>query len=78
MQATLVYLAAPAELRSRVLGVLTVCIGLGPIGFLHLGLLAELFGARAACIITGAEGLLVLALTRRLWRPILAEETRRR
>jgi len=39
-----------------VLGVLTVCIGLGPIGFLHLGLLAELLGARLACIVTGAEG----------------------
>jgi MFS family permease len=77
MQATLVYLAAPPEMRSRVLGVLTVCIGLGPIGFLHVGVLAELFGARLACIITGAEGLLVLALTWRLWRPILTEETRR-
>lgn len=71
MQATLVYLAAPPEMRSRVLGVLTVCIGLGPIGFLHLGLLAEEFGARIACIVTGLEGLLVLALTWRLWRPIL-------
>jgi MFS family permease len=77
MQATLVYMAAPPELRSRVLGVLTVCIGLGPLGFLHLGLLAELFGARMACIITGVEGLAVLALTWRLWRPILMEDTRR-
>lgn len=76
MQATLVYLAAPPEMRSRVLGVLTVCIGLGPLGFLHLGLLAELFGARMACIITGAEGLLILALTWRIWRPILREDPR--
>jgi MFS family permease len=75
MQATLVYLAAPPEMRARVLGVLTVCIGLGPIGFLHLGLLAELFGARAACIITGVEGLLVLAFTWRVWRPILRGPT---
>lgn len=76
MQATLVYLAAPAEMRSRVLGLLTVCIGLGPIGFLHVGVLAELFGARAACIITGVEGLIALALTWQRWRPILTEETR--
>ncbi len=76
MQATLVYLAAPPEMRSRVLGVLTVCIGLGPIGFLHLGILAELFGARLACIITGLEGLLVLALTWRVWRPVLVSEDR--
>lgn len=79
MQATLVYLAAPPELRSRVLGVLTLCIGLGPIGFLHLGLLAEHLGAQWACVVTGAEGLVALVLTHRLWRPILtpAEETRR-
>lgn len=76
MQATLVYLAAPPEMRSRVLGVLTVCIGLGPIGFLHLGLLAELFGARMACIITGIEGLLVLAATWRVWRPLLLGDHR--
>ncbi len=34
MQATLVYLASPPEMRSRMLGVLTVCIGIGPLGFL--------------------------------------------
>ncbi|HZU88427.1 MAG TPA: MFS transporter, partial [Stellaceae bacterium] len=38
MQATLVYLSAPAEMRSRIYGVLSVCIGVGPLGFLHLGL----------------------------------------
>jgi MFS family permease len=37
MQATLVYLAAPPEMRGRVFGVLSVCIGVGMIGFLHLG-----------------------------------------
>ena len=68
MQATLVYLAAPPELRSRVLGILSVCIGLGPIGFVHIGLLAEAIGARGACVVSAAEGLLALALTRRWWR----------
>ena len=29
MQATLVYLAAPPEMRSRIYGVLSVCIGVG-------------------------------------------------
>ena len=46
MQATLVYLASPPELRSRMLGILSVCIGLGPIGFVHIGLLAEAIGAQ--------------------------------
>ena len=68
MQATLVYLASPPELRSRVLGILSVCIGLGPIGFAHIGLLADTIGARGACVLSAAEGLLALALTRRWWR----------
>lgn len=70
MQATLVYLLAPVELRSRVLGLLSVCIGLGPIGFVHIGLLADVLGAQWACVISGAEGLLALALTRRFWRHV--------
>jgi predicted MFS family arabinose efflux permease len=70
MQATLVYLAAPADMRSRMMGVLSVCIGLGPIGFLLLGTMAELIGAQSATVATGLEGLLVLALTRRWWRGI--------
>ena len=45
MQGTLSYLNALPEYRSRVLGVLTLCIGTGPIGFLHVGWLAETFGA---------------------------------
>src|SRR5206468_1582419 len=54
MQATLVYLAAPPEMRSRIYGVLSVCIGVGMIGFIHLGLLAGLVGASWATVIIGA------------------------
>jgi predicted MFS family arabinose efflux permease len=68
MQATLVYRSVPAELRSRMLGVLSVCIGVGPIGFIHLGWLADLFGAQTATAVIGIEGLLVLLLSRPLWR----------
>jgi MFS family permease len=71
MQATQVYLAAPPEMRSRVLGVLSVCIGIGPIGFVHLGLLANAIGAPWATVTTGVEGLLALALGWRWWRAIL-------
>lgn len=66
-QATLVYLAAPGELRSRALGVLSFCIGLGLLGFLHVGLMAELLGARTATIVIGLEGLLALVLVSRRW-----------
>ena len=48
LQATIVYLAAPPEMRSRILGVLSVCIGTGPIGFV-LDRLARPPDRRAAC-----------------------------
>jgi MFS family permease len=70
MQATLVYLAAPPEMRSRIFGVLSVCIGIGMVGFLHLGWLAGTIGATWATVTIGAEGLLAMALTRRWWAAI--------
>ncbi len=70
MQATLVYLSAPPEMRSRILGVLSVCIGTGPVGFIALGMLADAIGAPWATATSGFAGLLALALTRRLWRVI--------
>ena len=71
MQATLIYLAAPAEMRSRLYGVLSVCIGVGPLGFLWLGLLAELIGAPAATALTGVLGLAALVMTRRWWERLV-------
>jgi len=70
MQTTLVYLAAPPEMRSRILGVLSVCIGTAPIGFLWVGLLANTFGADHATAITGVVGLLAMLVTWRWWRTI--------
>jgi hypothetical protein len=70
MQATLVYLTAPPEMRSRILGVLSMCIGTGPIGFVALGLLADAIGAQWATAASGSVGLLCLVLTRPLWRHI--------
>src|ERR1700712_5352731 len=70
MQATLVYLAAPPEMRSRILGVLTVCIGTGPIGFPWLGWLADRIGSHQATAVTGVLGLLALAATWRWWKEI--------
>lgn len=70
LQATTVYLAAPVEMRPRVMGVLSVCIGTGPIGFVWLGWLADRIGAPYATALTGAMGLLALAVTWPLWRRI--------
>ena len=67
MQATLVYRAAPVAMRARLLGVISVCIGTGPIGFLYLGWLAEAFTPRIATMALAAQGLLVMLATRRYW-----------
>jgi MFS family permease len=67
MQATIMFLAARPEMRSRVMGVLTVAIGAGPFGMLHLGWLADWIGAAAAMQVMALEGLIALALTALIW-----------
>ena len=62
MQSTLTYLGASPEYRSRVLGVLTLCIGSGPIGFFNVGWMANIWGAPTALFVMSLEGLLVLLL----------------
>jgi hypothetical protein len=64
MQSTLTYLGSPPEYRSRLMGVLTLCIGSGLIGFFNVGWMAESYGVSAALLISGLEGLFAFLL---LW-----------
>ena len=57
MQSALVLLNAPERLRRQMMGVLSVCIGMGPLGFAHLGLMAAWLGATTACLGSGARRL---------------------
>jgi DMSO/TMAO reductase YedYZ heme-binding membrane subunit len=70
MQATLIFRAAPPDMRSRMLGVLSLCIGLGPAGFFLLGGLAEWIGAAPATVLCSLAGVAALAFTRPIWRVI--------
>lgn len=63
MQGTIPFLAAPPEIRGRVMGVLSMAIGTGPIGILHVGLLAHWLGAPAAVMIIAVEGLVAIIAT---------------
>ena len=72
-QSTLAFHAARPEMRARILGLLSVSIGMGPVGFLQVGLLADAVGAQLAIIILSAEGALALLLTQRFWREIRME-----
>ena len=49
------------------MGVLTVCIGLGPIGFLHIGWLADWLGAAEAIMLVGAEGVVGFVVCYWIW-----------
>src|SRR5690242_8746797 len=64
MQTTLMLTEAPADMRSRLMGLVTVGIGTGPLGVLAAGALAAELGPRTAVLIMAATGLvstLVLA-----------------
>ena len=72
MQTTLIYGIAPPDMRGRLLGILSLSIGAGVIGFTNIGLMGELFGGANAVRIVAAEGLVALVLLGlrwpRLWR----------
>ena len=67
MQVALLLLETPARLRARILGLLTVCIGVGPVGVLHLGYMAERFGTVVGLVTVGLEGALLLLATAVIW-----------
>ena len=71
MQTTITYLNRPPDLRSRAFGVLALCIGLAPIGFVHLGYLANVTSSPTATLIIATEGLISLVLTWRWWRVLV-------
>jgi MFS family permease len=71
LQATLVYRSAPVEMRARLLGVLSVCIGTAPLGFIYLGFLGDILTPRIGTVALAAQGVLALLLTRRYWMAAL-------
>jgi MFS family permease len=74
MQSTITFLASPADMRSRVMGILTVTIGTSPIGMLHVGLLADWLGASTALMVMAIEGVIALSLVAVYW-PEMRRET---
>jgi predicted MFS family arabinose efflux permease len=67
MQTTIIFLAAPAPVRSRVMGIVTVAIGAGPIGMLYVGVLADWLGAANAVALLAIQGLIALGLAAWYW-----------
>ena len=70
MQATLVYRAAPMEMRGRYLGLISLCIGSGLIGFANIGITAEYLGTANAMWVMAAEGAVPFFATLFFWRAL--------
>ena len=67
MQSTITLLSAPPAIRGRIMGVVSVCIGTGVLGFLYIGLLADWLGAPLAVMLTAAQGLVAMVLVGLIW-----------
>lgn len=77
MQSTITMLAAPPEMRGRMVGLMSVCIGIGtPLGGLEIGIVASLFSTAWAISVNAAAGLLLL-LPALLLTPLATGRTRR-
>ncbi len=68
LQTGLVMMEAPVEARSRILGLTTTCIGMGPIGVVMIGALADGFGPRTAVAMMALAGLAALGVLLALMR----------
>ena len=74
MQSSIIMLWSPRDMRGRMLGLMSMCIGIGtPSGAAEIGALALVLGIPWAVSVNGLAALLlilpVLALTPLVWRP---------
>jgi MFS family permease len=68
MQTSLIVLHAPMPIRSRLMGLLTVCIGMGPLGILLMGGVADFLGPMLAIDLVAATGFITVCVVGVIWR----------
>jgi MFS family permease len=68
MQTSLIVLHAPGAIRSRLMGLLTVCIGTGPLGILLMGTIATFLGPMMAIDLVASVGFVLICVTGVIWR----------
>jgi MFS family permease len=68
MQTSLIITYAPPHIRSRLMGLLTVCIGAGPVGILLVGVLADVLGPLNAVDTIELTGLAAVTAAGLVWR----------
>ncbi len=74
-QNTLIFILTPEHARARMMGLLTVSIGVGPAGFLLFGTLADIIGPAQATIVMPLAGIATMFVTRRYWLPLFSKVT---
>jgi MFS family permease len=67
MQSALMIASAPPEMRNRIMGLLTMSIGVGPLGILIVGALSEVLGASVGILITSSTGAVGLICAMIIW-----------
>ena len=82
MQSAVTMLATPRNMRGRMMGLLSVCIGVGtPLGALEMGAVAAAVSIQAAIAFNAVGGLLLLlpaiALSPLPWKPLVQVESER-
>ena len=80
MQSTITMLSAPQEMRGRMMGLLSVCIGTGtPLGAFEMGLTSSIFAIRPAIFFNAMAGFLllipILMFAPLVTRPLLQPDT---
>jgi MFS family permease len=68
MQTSLIVLHTPVHIRSRLMGLLTVCIGMGPLGILLIGAVADFVGPMLAIDMVAATGFVSVCVIGAVWR----------
>jgi MFS family permease len=68
MQTSLIVLHAPMHIRSRLMGLLTVCIGMGPLGILLMGAVAAFVGPALAIHTVATTGFVAVCAIGLGWR----------
>jgi MFS family permease len=72
MQSALILMNSPPGRERQMMGLLAVCIGSAPLGFLHIGLLADWLGTPTATAISAVEGAIALGLVVWRWPGVLS------
>ena len=74
MQSTLTYSVAPPNMRSRLFGLIVLCIGTGLFGVFNIGFVAEWFDGATSVRIVAVEGLVALVAIGIGWQQLWSRQ----